>query len=66
MTKSHKIDARLAAEVVDDLRKHGVNADSLAEEVGLRRTDVADPGARTPYAAVLGLIERAASTHFRR
>lgn len=62
MTKSHKIDARLATKVVDDLRKHGVNADSLIKEVGLRRTDVADPDARIPYVAVLGLIERAAST----
>jgi AraC-like DNA-binding protein len=62
MTKSHKIDARLATKVVDDLRRHGVNADSLIKEVGLRRTDVADPDARIPYVAVLGLIERAAST----
>jgi AraC-like DNA-binding protein len=62
MTKSHKIHARLATKVVDDLRKQGVNADSLIKEVGLRRTDVADPDARIPYVAVLGLIERAAST----
>lgn len=62
MTKSHKVDARLAAKVVADLRKHGVNADSLIKEVGLKRTEVADPDARVSYAAVLGLIERAAST----
>ena len=62
MSKSHKIDARLATKVVDDLRKHGVNADGLVKEVGLRRADVADPDARIPYAAVLGLIERAAAT----
>ena len=62
MPKSHKIDARLATKVVDDLRKHGVNADGLVKEVGLRRADVADPDARIPYAAVLGLIERAAAT----
>jgi AraC-like DNA-binding protein len=62
MSKTHKIDARLATKVVDDLRKHGVNADGLVKEVGLRRADVADPDARIPYAAVLGLIERAAAT----
>jgi AraC-like DNA-binding protein len=62
MSKSHMIDARLATKVVDDLRKHGVNADGLVKEVGLRRADVADPDARIPYAAVLGLIERAAAT----
>jgi AraC-like DNA-binding protein len=62
MTKSHKIEARLATKVVDDLRKRGVNADSLIRDVGLRRADVADPEARIPYAAVLALIEHAAST----
>lgn len=62
MTRSQKIDARLAIKVVDDLRKHGVNVDNLIKEVGLRRTDVADPDTRIPYVAVLGLIERAAST----
>jgi AraC-like DNA-binding protein len=62
MTRSHKIHARLATKVVDDLRKHGVNVDNLIKQVGLRRTDIADPDARIPYVAVLGLIERAAST----
>jgi AraC-like DNA-binding protein len=62
MPKPHKIDARLATRVVEDLRQHGVNADSLLKDVGLRRADVADPDARIPYAAVLGLIERAAAT----
>ena len=60
MSKSHKIDARLATKVVNDLRQHGVNADSLLKEVGLRRADVSDPDNRIPYAAVIGLIERAA------
>jgi AraC-like DNA-binding protein len=58
----HKIDARLATRVVSDLRRHGVNADSLLKEVGLRRADVSDEGNRISYAAVLGLIERAAIT----
>src|SRR5258708_3809412 len=62
MPKQHKIDARIATKVVDDLRQHGANADSLLKEVGLRRADVSHPDARIPYAAVLGLIERAAST----
>jgi hypothetical protein len=62
MSKSHRIEARLATKVISDLRRHGVNADGLVKEVGLRRADVADPDARIPYAAVLGLIERAAAT----
>ena len=56
-----KIDARLACRVVDDLRRQRVSADALLKEVGLSRSDVVDPDARVPYAAVLGLIERAAS-----
>ena len=62
MSQSHRIDARLATRVVSDLRRHGVNADSLLKEVGLRRADVSDPDNRIPYAAVLALIERAATT----
>jgi AraC-like DNA-binding protein len=61
MAKPDKIDARLATRVVSDLRRHGVNADSLLKEVGLRRADVSDEGNRISYAAVLGLIERAAT-----
>src|SRR5215475_13435788 len=61
MPTPHKIEARLACRVVEDLRQHGARADDLLKEVGLRRTDVADPEARIPYAAVLGLIERAAT-----
>ncbi len=62
MSKSHKIDARLATRVVSDLRRHGVNADGLLGEVGLRRADVSEPDNRIEYAAALGLIERAATT----
>lgn len=56
-----KIDARLACRVVEDLRRQRVGTDGLLKEVGLSRSDVADPDARIPYASVLGLIERAAS-----
>ena len=62
MSQVHRIDARLATRVVKDLRQHGVNADGLLKEVGLRRADVSDPDNRIPYAAVLALIERAATT----
>lgn len=62
MSKSHKIEARIAIKVVNDLRRQGVNADNLLKEVGLKRADVADPATRIPYAVVLGLIERAATT----
>ena len=62
MSKSHKIDARLATKVISDLRQHGVKTDSLLKEVGLRRADVSDEDNRIPYAAAIGLIERAATT----
>ena len=39
-----------------------MNTDSVLKEVGLRRTDISDPDNRIPYAAVLRLIERAATT----
>ena len=61
MSQSHRIDARLATRVVSDLRRHGVNPDSLLKEVGLNRADVADVDNRIPYVAVLGLAERAAT-----
>lgn len=62
MSKTHKIEARIAIKVVNDLRRHGANADSLLKDVGLGRADVSDPEIRIPYAALLGLIERAATT----
>ena len=61
MTKVHKIDARLACQVVEELRRRHEPIDDLLKEVGLRRSDVADPETRIPYAATLGLIERAAT-----
>jgi len=62
MSQSHKIDARLATRVIGDLRKHGIDFDGLLKEVGLQRADVLDPDNRVPYAAVLALVERAATT----
>ena len=62
MPKSLKINARLAGRVCDDLRRHGVTGDELLRDVGLKRADIADPEARVPYVAVIGLIERAAAT----
>jgi AraC-like DNA-binding protein len=47
--------------VVDDLKRQGVRAGDLLKEVGLKPADVADPDARISYAAVLRLIERAAT-----
>jgi AraC-like DNA-binding protein len=62
MPTLHKMDARLARRVVEDLkRQSGRAADGLLVEVGLRPSDVTDPETRVPYAAVLQLIERAAT-----
>lgn len=61
MAQFHRIEARLATRVVSDLRRHGVNPDSLLEQVGLRRSDVVDPDSRIPYSATLALIECAAT-----
>lgn len=47
---------------MSDLRQHGVNADGLLKEVGLRRADLSDADNRVPYAAVVALVERAATT----
>jgi AraC-like DNA-binding protein len=56
-----KIAARPANFVVNDLRRRGISADELLQGVGLRKIDLADPENRIPYAAVLSLIERAAT-----
>jgi AraC-like DNA-binding protein len=61
VAKIAKIAARPAIFVVNELRRRGMPTDDLLKEVGLRRIDFADPEARIPYAAVLGLIERAAT-----
>ena len=61
MAKVPTIEARVANYVVDDLRRRHAPIDGLLKEVSLRRTDLADPEARLPYASVIGLIERAAA-----
>jgi AraC-like DNA-binding protein len=61
MAKVRKIAARVAGKVVTDLARRGVAADDLLKQVGLHGRDIADPEARISYAAVVGLMERAAS-----
>ena len=61
MSQAHKIEARLATRVVRDLRRRGIKPDGLLKEAGLRPADVLDPDNRIPYAAVLALVERAAT-----
>jgi AraC-like DNA-binding protein len=61
MTRALRIAARPAIFVVNELRRRGVATDDLLRQVALRRADLADPEARVPYSAVLGLIERAAA-----
>jgi len=61
MTRALKIVARPAIFVIAELRRRGVPTDDLLRQVALRRTDLADPEARVPYSAVIGLIERAAA-----
>jgi AraC-like DNA-binding protein len=60
MSRAHKIDARLACWVVEELRRHRTPVDDLLKEARLRRADVADPEARIRYGSVIRLIERAA------
>ena len=54
------IEARWATYIADDLRRAGHALDGALKEVGLSRTDVASADGRIPYAAYMGLIERAA------
>jgi AraC-like DNA-binding protein len=61
MTRPLKIAARSATFIVNDLRRRGISVDALLKEVGLRKIDLADEENRIPYAAVLGLFERAAT-----
>ena len=56
-----KIAARPASFIVAELRRRGIDPVPLLKEVGLARADLADPDGRVPYAAVLGLAERAAT-----
>ena len=55
------IEARWAIRIVDDLRRAGHAFDGVLKEVGLGRADLATPEDRIPYAAYVGLIERAAA-----
>ena len=61
MAKVLTTEARVANFVIDDLRRRRLPIDGLLKQVGLRRTDLADPEYRLPHVLVLGLIERAAS-----
>jgi AraC-like DNA-binding protein len=61
MAKMAKIAARPAIVIINELRRRGLPTDDLLKQVALRRADLADPESRIPYAAVLGLIERAAA-----
>ena len=61
MAKAHLIEARLACRIVEELKRRRESVDELLKEVGLKRNDVSDPEARIPYAALLALIERAAT-----
>jgi len=54
------IEARWAIRIADDLRRAGHALDGRLMEVGLVRPDLASPDDRIPYAAYVGLIERAA------
>ena len=61
MARVLKIAARPAIFIVGEIRRRGAPTDDLLKQVALRRTDLADPEARVPYSAVVGLIERAAA-----
>ena len=54
MAKVLTIDARMASFVIDDLRRRRLPVDGLLKQVGLRKTDLANPEARLPHASVLG------------
>jgi AraC-like DNA-binding protein len=60
MAKVPKMDGRMARFVIDDLRRRRIPVDGLLKEVGLSRTDIANPEARLPYDSVIFLIEGAA------
>ena len=61
MAKVLTTEARVANFVIDDLRRRRIPVDGLLKQVGLRRTDLANPEYRLPHVLVLRLIERAAS-----
>jgi len=54
------IEARWPIRIAEDLRRAAHAMDGLPKEVGLVRADFSSPEDRIPYAAYVGLIERAA------
>ncbi|HEY6983458.1 AraC family transcriptional regulator [Reyranella sp.] len=54
------IEARWAIHIVEDVRRAGLASDGLLKQVGLKQEELDDPENRIPYAAYVGLIERAA------
>jgi hypothetical protein len=56
----HMIEARWAIHIAGDLRRAGHEIDGRLREVGIARPDLESPENRIPYAAFVGLIERAA------
>jgi AraC-like DNA-binding protein len=61
MNRALKIHARLPAKIVDDLKSQQIPFDGLLKEAGIRRGDLRDPDSRVSYAAVVSLMERAAT-----
>jgi AraC-like DNA-binding protein len=61
MNRALKIHARLPAKIVDDLKRQHIPFDGLLKEAGLRRASLKDPDSRVSYAAVVSLMERAAT-----
>lgn len=56
----HMIEARWAIHIAADLRRAGHELDGRLREFGIARPDLENPENRIPYAAFVGLIERAA------
>jgi AraC-like DNA-binding protein len=54
------IEARWAMPIVEDIRRAGCTTNDLLKQVGLKQADLTDPESRIPYAAYVGLMERAA------
>jgi AraC-like DNA-binding protein len=60
MSRVHKIEARLACRVIDELRRHKLPVNDVLKEAQLGRADVAEPEVHIPFVSVLRLVERAA------
>lgn len=54
------IEARSAMPIAEDIRRAGYLVNDLLKQFGLKPADLTDPETRIPYAAYVGLIERAA------